>query len=142
MPNQLDVKILQGIDIQSIARFEKSAEEHGEAFLNRIFTPHERGYCEPKRMKYEHYAVRFAAKEAVMKALGVNAENPISFQDIEVDNEASGRPFLRISEEVRKKFSLSERVKFDISLSHEREYAVASVLFAFPVQGDKTCPKN
>ena len=69
------MEIRQGIDITSVRRMKEAIGRHGRRFLDRIFTPGEQAYCESKRMKYEHYAARFAAKEAAMKAFEVRREN-------------------------------------------------------------------
>ena len=83
------MKIKCGTDIIEIDRIKDTIDEMGEKFLNRIFTKEEIKYCESKnKQKYEHYAARFAAKEAAFKALSFNIQNKysVSWQDIEVVN--------------------------------------------------------
>ena len=114
-----------GTDIIEIDRIKESIETLGERFLNRVYTKKEIEYCESKNaQKYEHYAVRFAAKEAAFKALSYNLENKyqVSWKDIEVVNEKQGRPTLNI-----KNIDMEKVESIDISLSHCRNYAIANV---------------
>ena len=119
------MKIKCGTDIIEIDRIKDTIDEMGEKFLNRIFTKEEIKYCESKnKQKYEHYAARFAAKEAAFKALSFNIQNKysVSWQDIEVANNEQGRPSLNI-----KNIDLNNLESIDISLSHCKNYAVANV---------------
>ena len=119
------MKIKCGTDIIEIDRIKDTIDEMGEKFLNRIFTKEEIRYCESKnKQKYEHYAARFAAKEAAFKALSFNIQNKfsVSWQDIEVANNEQGRPSLNI-----KNIDLNNVESIDISLSHCKNYAVANV---------------
>lgn len=119
------MKVTCGTDIIEIERIKKSIETIGEPFLNRIFTKHEIDYCESKKaQKYQHYAARFAAKEAAFKAMSWKLENKyeISWKDIEVENDEQGRPKLKING-----INLEDVEDFDLSLSHCKEYAVANV---------------
>lgn len=119
------MKIKCGTDIIEIDRIKDTIDEMGEKFLNRIFTKEEIRYCESKnKQKYEHYAARFAAKEAAFKALSFNIQNKfsVSWQDIEVANNEQGRPSLNI-----KNMDLNNIESIDISLSHCKNYAVANV---------------
>ena len=115
-----------GIDIIEIARIKNSIEEIGETFINKIYTKNEITYCESKKsQKYQHYAARFAAKEAAFKAISKLIKNKydISWQDIEVLNDENGRPVITIS-----KLDYSNIENIDISLSHNRESAIANVI--------------
>ena len=119
------MKIKCGTDIIEIDRIKDTIDEMGEKFLNRIFTKEEIRYCESKnKQKYEHYAARFAAKEAAFKALSFNIQNKysVSWKDIEVANNEQGRPSLNI-----KNIDLNNVESIDISLSHCKNYAVANV---------------
>ena len=119
------MKIKCGTDIIEIDRIKDTIDEMGEKFLNRIFTKEEIKYCESKnKQKYEHYAARFAAKEAAFKALSFNIQNKysVSWKDIEVANNEQGRPSLNI-----KNIDLNNIESIDISLSHCKNYAVANV---------------
>lgn len=119
------MKIKCGVDIIEISRVKESIESLGERFINRVFTEKEIEYCESKKnQKYQHYAVRFAAKEAVFKALSWKLEDKyaICWKDIEVVDDKQGRPSLNIIG-----MNLNDIENIDISLSHCKEYAVANV---------------
>ena len=125
------MEIRQGIDITSVRRMKEAVERHGKRFLDRIFTPGEQAYCESKRAKdakYEHYAARFAAKEAAMKAFEVRRENRYRFREIEVRRAPTGKPSLYLSPKSRKRFRVPEKCQMELSMAHEREFAVATVL--------------
>lgn len=119
------MKIKCGVDIIEISRVKESIESLGERFINRVFTEKEIEYCESKKnQKYQHYAARFAAKEAVFKALSWKLEDKyaICWKDIEVADDKQGRPSLNIIG-----MNLNDIENIDISLSHCKEYAVANV---------------
>lgn len=119
------MKIKCGVDIIEISRVKESIESLGERFINRVFTEKEIEYCESKKnQKYQHYAARFAAKEAVFKALSWKLEDKyaICWKDIEVVDDKQGRPSLNIIG-----MNLNDIENIDISLSHCKEYAVANV---------------
>ena len=119
------MKIKCGTEIIEISRIKEGISELGERFLNRIYTKKEIMYCESKKeQKYQHYAARFAAKEAAFKALSWNITDKykIEWKDIEVINDDQGRPQLNI---IGIDMGLIDSI--DISLSHCREYAVANV---------------
>jgi holo-[acyl-carrier protein] synthase len=126
------MEIRQGIDIVSLERFEEAVRRHGERFLKRVFTPDERAYCESKRYKYEHYAARFAAKEAMMKAMEIRRKNRLRFREIEVRRRPTGKPEIAISEESRTRFGLPPGIRIELSMAHERKYAVSFVLLFLP----------
>ena len=119
------MKILCGTDIIEIERIKKSIERSGDKFLNLIYTPTEIEYCESKRnAKYSHYAGRFAAKEAIYKAVSSLLPDrfAITWTDAEVINDENGNPKIEF---LKVKF---EQIKsIDISISHSRDYAVATV---------------
>ena len=117
--------ILCGTDIIEIERIKKSIERNGENFLNLIYTEAEIAYCESKKnAKSSHYAGRFAAKEAIYKAVSTLLPERfgISWKDAQIINDENGNPkieFLKIE---------FEQIKsIDISISHCKEYAVATV---------------
>ena len=112
-----------GTDIIEIERIKNSIEKFGERFLNTVFTENEIKYCESKKgQKYQHYAARFAAKEAVYKALSNNINAPDEWKLIEILSEESGRP------KVNLKIEVENLENIDISLSHCKLYAVANVV--------------
>ena len=110
------MKIKCGVDIIEISRVKESIESLGERFINRVFTEKEIEYCESKNaQKYQHYAARFAAKEATFKALSWKLEDKyaICWKDIEVVDNEQGRPSLNIIG-----MNLDDIENIDISLSH------------------------
>lgn len=112
-----------GTDIIEIERIRHSIEKLGEKFLNKVYTNNEIQYCENKRkQRYQHYAARFAAKEAIFKAIskGLKDKYEIDWKDIEVLNDEQSRPYVKIKEEIK--------TNIDISISHCKEYAVATVV--------------
>ena len=121
------MKIGHGIDIVSVRRIRRSIVRGGHAVLNRVYTTGEKAYCHPRARRFEHYAARFAAKEAFMKALGDRVSR-LAFNQIEVQKKPSGKPFITLSKALLKKAGLSPRAKIELSLSHDRDYAIASVI--------------
>lgn len=126
------MKILQGIDLVKVVRMEQMIRRSGKAFLDRAFSSAEQVYCGSKRMKFEHYAARFAAKEAVLKALKVRPKKGQRLCGIEVQHEATGKPFIALDEESRKRFHLPAQAQIELSIAHEREYAIATVVIVVP----------
>ena len=119
------MKVTCGTDIIEVERIKDSIEELGDKFLNRVFTKKEIDYCESKKVqKYQHYAARFAAKEATFKAISWKLKDKydISWKDIEVENDKQGRPKLNIMG-----IDLKDVENIDISISHCKNYAVANV---------------
>ena len=126
------MNIRQGTDITNVRRIQKTIERHGDPFLNRIFTSAERSYCESKRMKYEHYAARFAAKEAVMKVVEVKKKDRLRFREIEVKRRATGKPHVYLSPQTQKRFGLPKKYQMELSMAHERDFAIATVIMMLP----------
>ncbi|HHW00911.1 MAG TPA: holo-ACP synthase [Clostridiaceae bacterium] len=119
-----------GVDIVEVSRIRQSLENGGEAFKNRVFTEKEIEYCESKKSaKYQSYAARFAAKEAVSKAFGTGIGQYISWKDIEVVNDEKGKPNVVLSDKAKELFYSINGVDISISLSHCNDYAVAYVVF-------------
>ena len=122
------MKIKCGIDIIEISRIKKSIEDLGEKFIDNIYTEEEKKYCESKKnQKYQHYAVRFAAKEAAFKAISeeLNDKYELCWKDYEVINDENGRPMIKINK-------LNKNIEsIDVSLSHCKEYATANVAILF-----------
>lgn len=117
-----------GIDIVEISRIRNAAKKWQKNFLLKIFTDKELEYSNEKISSYQHLAARFAAKEAVLKALGSGLTSRMEWCDIEVWNEESGKPNVRLTGEVER-VSQGRGVKgIIISMSHTRTYAVASVI--------------
>ena len=123
------MKITTGVDIIEVNRIKSAIEEMGDHFLNRIYTDKEIEYCKKStEMQYQHFAARFAAKEAVFKALSeyIDSREDMLWKEIEVISEKGGKP--KVDIEILKKNGLESLASIDISLSHIKEYAVASVV--------------
>ena len=119
------MKVTCGTDIIEIKRIKESIDTLGDRFLNKIYTEKEIEYCESKKaQKYQHYAARFAAKEAVYKAVSIylNDKYALKWKDAEIINDEQGRPQVKILK------SIQQIKEIDISMSHCKEYAVANVV--------------
>ena len=120
--------LAHGIDMVDCGRLGEVVSRHGQRFLHRVFTPVELDYCIGRKREVEHLAGRFAAKEAVLKVLGVGWRDGIRWTDIEVRNEPSGRPMVRLSGRCRiiaDELGLGEVV---VSISHISSHAIASAI--------------
>ncbi len=114
-----------GTDIIECLRIAKMIEKHGEVFLTRVFTPEEIDYCSGRKAANQHYAGRWAAKEAVLKALGTGWAHGIQWTDVEVVNQAGGKPLISLTGkalEISRDQGIDEMM---ISISHCRHYATA-----------------
>lgn len=120
-----------GTDIISVARIKNSITELGETFIKRIYTDEEINYCESKRMcKFQSYAARFAAKEAMYKALSPESADNVSWHDLEIVKKKNGKPVAKLSGRLKyeaDKKEISDE-DIDISLSHDDSYAIATVV--------------
>ena len=116
---EMEIMILgTGIDIIEVDRIQKAVERWGDVFLNYVFTPWEIGYARKFKFPYRYYAGRFAVKEAIFKAMG----NPdLSWHDVTITNDSSGKPVCRFN-----KINFKHRLL--ISISHNRDYAIASAI--------------
>ena len=123
-----------GTDIVNIKRMEKSLKTYGSKFKKNIFSKNEIAYCEKKRNSSAFYAKRYAAKEALSKALGTGIRKDIKFKNIEVSNDVFGKPFIKLKGPVnnflKKKI---KRKKYDIylSLSDDKPWAQATVIISY-----------
>ena len=127
------MKILQGIDLVKVERMEQRINgRSGRAFLNRVFSTAEQAYCNSKRMKFEHYAARFAAKDAVLRALKIRPKKNQRLSGIEVRREATGKPFVMLNAESRKQLRMPAQAQIELSIAHEHEYAIATVVIVVP----------
>ena len=121
------MNVTVGNDIIEVTRIKDLVENSDLKALKRIFTEKEIKYCEStNNMKYQHYAARFAGKEAVFKAISPMLKDKFSigFNDIEVLNDSMGRPYVNIL----KTNINNKKMQIDISLSHIKEYAIATVV--------------
>ena len=118
-----------GIDIVETARIRALVDNHGEHFLNRVFTQAEQAYCStnPKRY-FEHLAGRFAAKEAVLKVLGTGWRGGIAWTDVEVAKETSGQPKIVLSGECERIARDQGITRWHLSISHIETHATASAI--------------
>lgn len=120
-----------GIDIVSVRRMREAIERQGKRFLSRVFTKGEQTYCERKRNKFENYAGRFAVKEALIKAKK-GGRGRFAFRDIEVVRSLLGAPSIHLTQEARKRLGISASVQFEVTIAHERDFAVAVVIMFIP----------
>jgi holo-[acyl-carrier protein] synthase len=120
--------IAHGFDLVEIDRLQHSIERFGERFLARVFTRHEREYCQSQKRCFEHYAARFAAKEAVMKALGTGWRHGLAWTDIEVCSAPSGQPSIRLHRVAADRAKHLAITAWLVSLSHTKRHAAASVI--------------
>jgi len=119
-----------GTDIIEVARIQQALErDHG--FREKIFTPLEIEYCESKQNKFQHYAARFSAKEAFLKAMGTGWRNGIRFADIEVINDPLGKPEINVYGKAKEWAQRESVQKIHVSLSHLKEMATAIVIIEY-----------
>ena len=130
-----------GIDLVEIARIKRLHETGGENFLRRIFTPYERKFLAGKKNPYPSMAARFAAKEAVFKALDLRGRGA-SWQDVTVFSLSGGRPTLLLTGIAGRRVKELKVRRISLSLSHSKELAVASVNMTIaenpPITGKNT----
>lgn len=118
------MKVTCGTDIIEVDRIKQSIENLGDKFLNKIYTKKEIEYCRSKNvMEYQHFAARFAAKEAIFKAISelLENKNEITWTDVEIINDTNGKPRVNF---VNKNYPNIKQI--DISMSHLKEYAIAN----------------
>ena len=131
------MKVKTGIDIIEVERIKNSIEELGNSFLNRIYTEKEINYCSnSNQIKYQHFAARFAVKEAVFKALSeyIEGREDALWKNIEVLNLDSGKPYINVEKlvtNINKTVDNIQLKDIDISISHIKELAVASAMKVF-----------
>ena len=116
-----------GIDTIEVSRIAKQLSED-ERFTRRVFTEREIEYCEGMRHAAEHYAARFAAKEALLKALGTGLRGPMKWTDMEVLKDDVGRPEIRVSGHVRELVEQTGPFRIHVSLTHINETASAVII--------------
>lgn len=121
-----------GLDAIETARINRLIMTKGDAFALRVFTPSEIAYCESKKNKAQHYAARFAAKEALMKALGTGKQFGLSWQEIEVYNDALGKPGIKLSGRALELARERGVGAIHLSLTHLKEMAIAVVILEAP----------
>lgn len=117
-----------GVDIVEIYRMRDAIKKWGDSFLTKIFTPREIKYSSSRCLAPQHFAARFAAKEAVVKAFGEPKKHPIRWTEIEILNDKEGKPIIEFHHDALK---LKKKKKVGdclVSMSHSEEYAIANVI--------------
>ena len=123
------MKILgHGIDLVSIERIEGVIARQGAAFVNRVFTQTERDYCAKHKNHDQHYAARYAAKEAFGKALGTGVGGPTNLGEIGVVHDDKSAPTLELTGQAAADFKKLGGKQIFLSLSHDGGFAMASVI--------------
>ena len=120
--------VAHGIDLVDCPRIEGMVREHGERFINRVFTAAEQAYAAANKDRIEKLAGRFAAKEAVLKLMGTGWRGKIAWTDIEVVNNRAGQPEVSLCGEVKK---IAERLgikHISVSITHTANFAIASAV--------------
>jgi len=122
------MQLYNGVDIVSVERIKKSILRSGQKFLDTVFTKQEQTYCDSKGLhRFESYAARFAAKEAVSKAFGTGLCKEAALLNIETINDEHGKPIVILHNESKLYFNKMEFISISISLSHTDETAIAFV---------------
>ena len=118
-----------GIDIVATERIERMVSDHGQRFLERCYTPAELAYCTGDRKRHtERLAGRFAAKEAILKALGTGWRGGIAWTDIEITNDTGGKPIVKLTGESARIAAEMGITRWHISISHIETHATASAI--------------
>lgn len=114
-----------GVDLVEVGRIKRAHKRWGERFLRRVFTAGERDYCMRKAHPEQSLAARFAAKEAVLKAIGTGLSGGIRWIDVEVVNDKHGKPEVKLGERITRRIG---NRKVLLTISHTRELAVAQAI--------------
>ena len=117
-----------GIDIVEVFRMRDAINKWGMNFLTKVFTDKEIKYSRSRRFAPQHFAARFAAKEAVVKAFGVARRYPLNWTDIEVFNDEEGKPIIFFRNDALKLKKQKRVDEVAVSMSHSKNYAVANVI--------------
>lgn len=123
------MQIKTGVDIIEVDRVQEAIENQGEKFLEKVYTKNEIEYCSNSgKMTYQHYAARFAAKEAIFKAISelISKNEDDILNKIEITNEQAGKPYANID-----RLNIENIESMDLSLSHIKNYAIASFVILF-----------
>ena len=117
-----------GVDVVEIRRIREALKHRGERFVRRVYTEGEQAFCEARRDPAPHYAVRFAAKEALFKALGTGWAKGLRWQDVEVLRQEQGAPILVLRQAAEKHSQELGTRSIHLSLSHSADSALAVVI--------------
>ncbi len=120
--------IAHGIDLVDCKRIEAILTRHGDHFLTRVYTPAEQQSAGQGRNRTQRLAARFAAKEAVLKLIGTGLRGRMAFTEVEVVNDALGKPEVRVSGEVQRRVRELGIEQISISITHVEDLAIASVV--------------
>ncbi|RMH10379.1 MAG: holo-[acyl-carrier-protein] synthase [Planctomycetota bacterium] len=120
--------IAHGVDLVEVSRIVELRADHPERFLTRCFTPGEREYCLKQKRVDEHLAARFAAKEAVLKALGLGLRGGILWTDVEINRDPEGAPKVLLHGRAAELASEQRIEAWLVSLTHTSTHALASVI--------------
>ncbi len=120
-----------GIDIVEIRRLARVSKKWGKGFLKKVYTARELAYARSKRFPDQHLAARFAAKEAIFKALGEVEKDFVGWKNIEILNDPYGRPVVHWHGKAKRVMVMRKIKGAVVSLSHTENYAVASALLLF-----------
>lgn len=123
-----DMILGSGIDIVKVERIEEAASRWGDRFLRRVFTEDEIAFCRQKRHFYECLSLRFAAKEAFVKAIGWGFRNGLRWRDIEVRSNRMGKPYLLLRGKAKEVVETRSINQVLLTLSDEKPFAIAHVL--------------
>jgi len=117
-----------GLDMVNVSRVEEALKRWGGRFRDKVFSPGEIRYCLGKKNPAPHFAARFAAKEAFVKALGIGIRRGVHWKDVEVQRGPLGRPVLKISGRAVEIFRDEGLENFFLSLTHDGDYSGAMVV--------------
>jgi len=117
-----------GVDVVEVPRIADLIGKHGESFLSKVFTEGEISFCQPRPRAAEHFAARFAAKEAVLKALGTGLRGGMKLKEIDVRRGELGEPSCELSGKVAERAEQIGMTRIHLSLSHTSQYAIAQVV--------------
>ena len=123
-----------GTDIINIKKLEKTLKKNNVRFKNKIFTTREIKYCDKKKKPYSFYAKRYAAKEALSKALGTGIRKDVTFKNIEIANNSFGKPFIKLKGSTYnylKKRIKNKKFNIHLSLSDDKPWAQATVIITY-----------
>ncbi|CAM4474841.1 holo-ACP synthase [Paenibacillus tarimensis] len=125
-----------GIDLQSITQIREMIERHPPLSLAKIFTEHERNYCNGFRSPEQHYAARWAVKEAFLKAASAGLSGGYRLIDVETVNEKSGQPRVVLHGKAREDYPLSQWSIW-VSISHSGDYSIAQIVLELKDETEK-----
>jgi holo-[acyl-carrier protein] synthase len=121
-----------GTDITECLRIARMIERHGELFINRVYTPEEIRYCQSRKQATQHFTGRWAAKEAVLKALGTGWVRGIGWRDVEIRNEPGGRAVVAVRGGAKEAVEQLGIAKLLVTISHCHTHATAYAMAIGP----------